>query len=177
MRFILAILIMTAFPLMAQAEQTDGLYQEAATYSGMQVKADLLILHKGKRLLELMQNGRVIRSYRVALGESPVGHKYFEGDGRTPEGSYTIDFRLEDSAFHRAIRISYPNARDRAQAAAFGKSPGGQIMIHGLPNGFSADYVGHPYEDWTQGCVAVTNEEMDEIWRKVDLGTRIIIFP
>ena len=140
-------------------------------------KADLLMLYKGERRLFLMRDGRVLGSYQVALGDNPIGHKTYEGDGRTPEGDYVIDYRLEDSDFHRAIRISYPNERDRAQAAAFGKSPGGQIMIHGLPNGFSANYVGHPYEDWTEGCIAVTNAEMDEIWQRVDLGTRIVIFP
>ena len=142
-----------------------------------QTEADLIVLYKGERIMHLMSNGRVLRSFRVALGQNPVGHKHRQGDSRTPEGAYKIDLRLRDSQYHRAIRVSYPNARDRAFAKRMGLDPGGQIMIHGLPNGKNADYVGHPYADWTNGCIAVDNEEMDYIWRSVSKGTRVVILP
>lgn len=142
-------------------------------------KADRVVVLKGERQLVLMRGDRVMRVYRVALGRYPVGHKTRKGDARTPEGTYEISYRLDTdrSNFHRALHISYPNARDRARAARMGVHPGGQIMIHGLPSKWSAKDVGHPSLDWTQGCIAVTNAEMDEIWQLVGDGTRIEIYP
>jgi murein L,D-transpeptidase YafK len=142
-----------------------------------QIRPDRIVVLKAKRQMALMHGDYVVRIYRVALGRYPQGHKRESGDSRTPEGSYFIDKRLDDSNFYKAIRISYPNSRDAAQAQARGVDPGGQIMIHGLPNRWSARQVGHPTLDWTQGCIAVTNREMDEIWRLVELGTRIDIYP
>ena len=115
----------------------------------------------------------------MALGRYPEGHKSRQGDAKTPEGSYTIDYRIDSdrSKFYRALHISYPNARDRARASQLGVDPGGQIMIHGLPTHWSAKDVGHPKLDWTQGCIALTNREMDEIWQMVSDGTRIEIHP
>ena len=113
----------------------------------------------------------------MALGFSPVGPKQSEGDGRTPEGNYTVDFHKSDSAFHRALHISYPDAADSARAAEAGVAPGGDIMIHGLPNGFSALASAHRLRDWTAGCIAVTDSEMDEIWVSVADGTPIEIRP
>ena len=141
------------------------------------LKADRLVVLKTERKLVLMKGAQVLRIYRVALGRYPKGHKQQQGDAKTPEGAYTIDFKLRDSAFYRAIRISYPNQRDITYARARGVDPGGKIMIHGLPNRMSAERVGHPRLDWTQGCIAVTNREMDEIWRMVDAGTPIEIHP
>lgn len=138
---------------------------------------DLIVVYKGERRMFLLRDGQVLREFTVALGDSPRGHKFREGDERTPEGSYEIDYRLRDSSFYRALRVSYPNDQDRRTANLMGVSPGGQIMIHGLPNGRSADDVGHPVVDWTDGCIAVTNAEMDVIWEAVSLGTRILIFP
>ena len=140
-------------------------------------KADRVVVLKSRRRLVLMRGDRVLRVYRVALGRYPTGHKLVEGDGRTPEGLYTLDSRLEDSKFHRAIHISYPNPRDTQRASFRGQSPGGSIMIHGLPNKLNARQVGHPAIDWTQGCIAVTNREIDEIWAMIDDGTPIDIFP
>jgi len=118
-----------------------------------------------------------LKEYRVALGFSPVGPKQHEGDGRTPEGNYKIDFHKSDSAFHRALHISYPDAVDTARAAEAGVAPGGDIMIHGLPNGFSAAGLTHRLHDWTAGCIAVTDSEIDEIWASVSDGTPIEIRP
>jgi murein L,D-transpeptidase YafK len=141
------------------------------------IKADLVIVHKAARRLQLLHAGQVIATYRIALGRDPEGPKRREGDGRTPEGVYILDWRNPDSHFHRSIHISYPRAWDDMRAARWGVSPGGDIMIHGLPNGVSDKQVGHPYVDWTDGCIALTNEEMDDLWARVDDGTTIIIYP
>lgn len=142
-------------------------------------KADGILVLKKERRLVLMRDGRVLREYRVALGRYPEGAKTRKGDSRTPEGRYVIDYRLDAgrSRFHRALHVSYPNARDRARAARLGADPGGAIMIHGLPGNWSARQLGHPGLDWTQGCIGVTNREIDEIWRLVDDGTPIEIRP
>lgn len=140
-------------------------------------RADLVIIYKSERLLQLKRNGQVIRSFNIALGVEPEGHKRIEGDGRTPEGVYTLDWRNADSQFYRSIHVSYPGKQDHDTASRWDASPGGLIMIHGLPNGRRASEVGHPRNDWTNGCIAVTNEEMDEIWASVEDGTTIIIFP
>ena len=140
-------------------------------------KADLVIVHKAARKLELLQAGRVFATYRIALGRDPDGPKQQKGDGRTPEGVYTLDWRNSNSNFYRSIHISYPRAWDDLGAERWGVSPGGEIMIHGLPNGVPAARVGHPYVDWTDGCIALTNEEMDDLWARVDDGTTIIIYP
>lgn len=139
--------------------------------------ATRVVIEKGARRLTLLQNVRALKTYRVALGSDPVGHKQQEGDGRTPEGSYVIDAHKPDSAFHRALHVSYPNAADRAAAAARGVSPGGAIMIHGLPNHMAWLGSLHTLTDWTQGCIAVTNEEIEELWRAVPDGTPVEITP
>ena len=137
--------------------------------------ADLVIVDKQRRSLRLMRGGRTVRTYRIALGFNPEGHKSREGDGQTPEGFYRIDGYVAESSYHRALHISYPNAWDRRRASASGDSPGGQIMIHGLPNGVSAEEVGHGQEDWTNGCIAVTNREIRELVALVPVGTPILI--
>jgi len=140
-------------------------------------KADLVVVRKKDRSLELRRNGRVIKAFPIALGPSPAGPKRKEGDGRTPEGVYTLDWRNSNSQFYRAIHVSYPRGDDQLHSVRWGVSPGGLIMVHGLPNGVSAAQVGHPWSDWTNGCIAVTNEEMDQIWSMVEDGTTIIIYP
>jgi murein L,D-transpeptidase YafK len=140
-------------------------------------RADLVLIEKQERRLSLMSHGRVLRSYRVALGPNPVGHKLREGDGRTPEGRYVIDFRKPDSAYHRALHLSYPNAADRAAARRRNVSPGGMIMIHGLPNRYAAIGSAHVARDWTLGCIALTNEEIEEVWRVTPNGTTVEIRP
>jgi murein L,D-transpeptidase YafK len=138
---------------------------------------DRIVIEKALRKLTLVKGDRPVRSYRVALGAQPTGHKRREGDERTPEGIYSIDARNPRSDFFLSLRISYPNETDVARARAAGEDPGGQIMIHGLRNGFGWLGDRHQRSDWTDGCVAVTNSEMLEIWRLVDLGTPVEIRP
>ena len=140
-------------------------------------RADRVVVRKSARVLELYSGARRLRAYPVALGTEPRGAKQEEGDGKTPEGRYVVDFRKVDSSFHRALHVSYPAPRDVAAARARGVSPGGLIMIHGLPNG--KGYLGrlHLLHDWTLGCIAVTDPEIEEIWRVVPDGTPIEILP
>ncbi|MBW3563355.1 MAG: L,D-transpeptidase family protein [Acidobacteria bacterium] len=141
------------------------------------VEADRVVISKSDQSLALLRNGQVLRMYPVSLGANPVGHKQREGDERTPEGIYVVDYRKPDSSFHRALHISYPNAEDIDRAARSGVDPGGLIMIHGLPN--RAPFLGrlHRLVNWTDGCIAVTNKEMDQIWAAVDDGTAVEIRP
>lgn len=140
-------------------------------------KADFVLVKKSERKLYLLQKGMPFKEYRVSLGPQPKGHKYQEGDERTPEGRYVLDFKNENSDFYKSIHISYPNKFDLEQARGAGVSAGGAIMIHGLPGRmeFPASVV--QSFNWTDGCIAVTNEEMDEIWNAVEIGTPIEILP
>ncbi|MBL8252184.1 MAG: L,D-transpeptidase family protein [Candidatus Competibacter sp.] len=139
--------------------------------------ADRIVVYKAERELLLVAEGKTLKRYRIALGGRPQGHKTQEGDRRTPEGVYRIAGRNPRSAYHLSLRINYPNEDDRIQAASRGVSPGGDIMIHGLPNGFG--WVGrlHRWVDWTAGCIAVTDSEIEEIWRAVSDGTPVEIKP
>ena len=138
-------------------------------------KADRVLVLKGQRKLMLLNEGRVLKTYTIVLGDDPKGHKQREGDERTPEGNYMIDYRNSRSVAHLSLHISYPNEVDKARAKAAGVPPGGHIMIHGILNGYG--WIGplHRLFDWTDGCIAVTNGEMDEIWRAVPNGTPIEI--
>ncbi len=140
-------------------------------------RADLIKVDKAKRTLTLLHGTNVIKRYDISLGPAPTEQKSQEGDGRTPEGRYTIDARNARSHFHLALHISYPDADDRASAQRRGVSPGGDIMVHGLPNGLGWLGKLHLKRDWTDGCIAVTNGEMDEIWAHVPTGTPIEILP
>ena len=119
----------------------------------------------------------MIKTYKVALGGDPIGAKAQQGDHKTPEGIYVLDSRNPHSQFYKSIHISYPNASDRAAARQKGVSPGGDVFVHGLPNGYGWVGASHRLKDWTDGCVAVTNQEIDEIWRAVPGGTPIEIRP
>ena len=143
----------------------------------VEAKADRIVVEKAARTLTLFRGATPLKVYRVALGSAPVGPKREEGDHRTPEGSYRIDRRKADSDFHLALHISYPNEDDAAQATARGVSAGSDIMIHGLQNG--SGWIGalHRRKDWTDGCVAVTDQEIEEIWGAVPDGTAIEIRP
>lgn len=140
-------------------------------------KANAILVEKQQRRLTLLRNGTPIKTYAVSLGTDPLGHKLQQGDGRTPEGVYKIDFKNQRSKFHLSLRISYPETADREQARLRGVSPGGDIMIHGLPNGMGWLSHEHLARDWTDGCIAVTNEEIEEIWSMVGVGTTIEIRP
>jgi len=140
-------------------------------------KADQVIVVKSQRTLTLLSHGKVLRTYKVALGGTPVGAKEQQGDHKTPEGRCILDRRNAKSRFYKSIHVSYPNEQDKERAARRGVSPGGDIMIHGLPNGFGWLGATHRAQDWTDGCVAVTNQEIDEIWGLVPDGTPIEIRP
>lgn len=138
---------------------------------------DLVRVDKSERRMELLAGGKIVRSYSVALGANPVGHKRQEGDERTPEGRYVLDWRNPDSAFTKSIHISYPDADDKAAAKRAGVDPGGMIMIHGQSKGFDWWSWLMQMFDWTNGCIAVTDEDMAEIWQMVENGTPIEINP
>jgi murein L,D-transpeptidase YafK len=140
-------------------------------------KADSVLILKKDHVMDLLAAGRVIRTYKVALGQGGLAPKERQGDGRTPEGHYVIDARNAASEYHLSLHVSYPNAEDRKRAAKLGVAPGGDIMIHGLPNGKGWIGGGHRMYDWTLGCVAVTNEEIEEIWKLVPVGTPVEIRP
>ena len=141
------------------------------------LKADSILILKKDHLLELLSAGKVFRTYHVALGSGCLPPKERQGDARTPEGHYVIDNRNAASQYHKALHISYPNADDRKRAARLGIAPGGDVMIHGLPNGKGYIGAAHRLYDWTLGCVAVTDQEIDEIWTMVALGTPVEIRP
>ncbi|WP_457650779.1 L,D-transpeptidase family protein [Profundibacter sp.] len=140
------------------------------TYNGPEVTR--VLIFKEQRSLFLMHEDKVLKKYKIELGFTPEGHKVFEGDGRTPEGEYTIDRRNPNSAFYLSIGISYPNENDRAKARELGKSPGGDIFIHG------GRRPGDPKRpDWTAGCISVSNKQMRDIYAMVKDGTPISIYP
>jgi len=138
---------------------------------------DLIVVEKANRVLTLYAKRKAIKTYRIALGGNPVGHKEQEGDSRTPEGRYIIDAKNPWSSFHLSLHISYPDRRDRAAARKKGVSPGGAIMIHGTPDGLASLHALVVINDWTAGCIAVTNAEIEEIYRVVRIGTPIVIKP
>jgi murein L,D-transpeptidase YafK len=141
--------------------------------------ADKVLVKKSERKLYLLKDGQPIRTYRVSLGVNPKGHKERQGDNRTPEGLYYINGRNPGSRFYKALHISYPNAKDRVEAAMRGVSPGGQIMIHGQPAASRIQDLQDVLRgaDWTAGCIAVTNAEIEEIWGYTTNGTPIEIQP
>jgi murein L,D-transpeptidase YafK len=141
------------------------------------VKADHLVIVKSTRTLTLLNHGQVLKTYKVALGGDPVGPKAKAGDKKTPEGEYVIDSKNAKSRFHLALHISYPNIDDRERARKLGVSPGGGVEIHGLESKYA--WVGslHRQVNWTAGCIAVTNPEIDEIWPLVPVGTPVEIKP
>ncbi len=136
--------------------------------------ATYILVEKARRTMTLYANSKPLGTYRIALGDAPVGHKTTQGDEKTPEGKYKIDLKNQYSRFHLSLRISYPDKADLAQAAKRGVSPGGDIFIHGQPGGTPTSKI--PY-DWTDGCVAVSNKEIEEIWRQVKIGTTVEIRP
>jgi murein L,D-transpeptidase YafK len=145
--------------------------------SGALVQADKVVVIKSKRIMMLMRDSDILKVYRVALGKQPNGRKIKSGDQKTPEGTYVLDSRKSDSKFYRAIHISYPNESDMLKAKRLGCSPGGAIMIHGLPKKLEDIGKAHRLWDWTDGCIAVSNSEMEEIWEFVPDGIPIEIKP
>lgn len=160
-------LALTAGFLAAGAVPARAAYAPAAA-----PRANVVVVSKRNRVLELRSGDQLLKRYRVHLGFQPVGQKVMSGDGRTPEGQYFIDRRNPRSDFYLSLGISYPNAVDVARARALGVQPGGDIMIHGGPR----RVVDRAKDDWTAGCIAVTDQEIEEIWSMVPTGTPVVIF-
>lgn len=142
-----------------------------------QPSVEQLLVHKQERRLEVIRDGQVIRSYRIALGRQPVGHKQQAGDNRTPEGIYHINWRHRSPNYNLSLHLDYPNLRDRAEAWKRGLDPGGMIMIHGTP--IDEEYPEWFFKglDWTNGCIALDNADMQELWDLIADGTRVEIKP
>jgi murein L,D-transpeptidase YafK len=140
-------------------------------------KVDLVRVVKSESRLYLLSEEQVVAKFRIALGKSPEGHKQEQGDGKTPEGEYVLDWKNPDSKFYRSIHVSYPNGQDRSAAKKRGVDPGGDIMIHGQKNGLAWLTPLAQNFNWTDGCIAVTDEEMDVIWEAVEVPTPIEILP
>lgn len=140
-------------------------------------KADHVLVVKSESMLYLKKNGKILKAFHVVFGPNPKGHKIQKGDGRTPEGRYILDDKKEDSAFYKAIHITYPNAKDKQRAKDLGVDPGGMIMIHGQKNGIDFSSSLTQLFNWTDGCIALSNPDMDEVWEAVDIFTPIEIRP
>jgi len=169
-------------PAMADGAPAPGGLAQRVTYTPATTPASLptadrIVVRKSQRRLELQRKGEVLRSYKVALGLQPVGHKERSGDFRTPEGKYTLSRRNPRSDFFLSIQISYPNDVDARNAKQNGWEPGGSIMIHGLPNVLKRDLTYYQTRDWTDGCIAVSNADMVEIWLLTHDNTPIEILP
>jgi murein L,D-transpeptidase YafK len=147
----------------------------APSMANERARVDAVLVYKSERLLMLLNGGEIVGHYRISLGRNPVGPKLHEGDYRTPEGRYVLDWRNPDSRFYRSIHISYPNPSDWQRAQRSGVDPGGNVMIHGLPSDPVKAQLA--WDDWTDGCIAVPNEAMDAIWNAVQDGTLIVIRP
>ncbi|WP_201591307.1 L,D-transpeptidase family protein [Psychrobacter fozii] len=172
---VVTVISSSVFNYMTRASASSSTFDNQNNQPIADVVIDKVFVDKSERRLQLLSGDDVIRTYRIALGDSPVGHKQQEGDQRTPVGTYTLDYKNENSIAHRSIHISYPNAADKARAKQLGVSPGGDIMIHGQMNGFGHLAAINQKYDWTDGCIAVTDDEMDEVMAAVTLGIPIEI--
>jgi murein L,D-transpeptidase YafK len=149
-------------------------------FADMIFMADKVIIKKSTRMLYLSQQGEIYKKYHISLGQIPYGAKEFEGDMKTPEGSYTLDWRQLSKSYNKSIHLSYPNSKDRAHAKKAGLSAGGMIMIHGTPLNWSLSPLGDWMPmllDWTEGCIAMSNDDMEEVWERTKNGTPIVIVP
>ena len=158
----------------ATVSQAEG---EVAVPKPIAGKADRIVIEKAARKLHIVQNGKRVRTYGVSLGGNPEGHKQCEGDQRTPEGVYQLTYVNERSSYYRSVFIDYPNAADKAAAAERGCSPGGEIFIHGLPNGMGPAGKLYASRDWTLGCIAIGNDEIDELIGALEFPTPVEILP
>lgn len=153
-----------------------GLFVSSTAHASGTIHADKVVVIKDEKLLLLLHDGKILKSYKVSIGRNP-GRRVRRGDNRTPEGNYVIDRRNPNSSFYKSLHISYPNASDIRIARTLGVSTGEEVLIHGLPEGFEDLGPSHADFNWTKGCIAVSNEEMDEIWELVADGTSIKILP
>jgi L,D-peptidoglycan transpeptidase YkuD (ErfK/YbiS/YcfS/YnhG family) len=161
----------------ALRKRIEALERRVFAYIVQQGSIDKILIEKKARRLMLISKGDVIKSYKIALGGNPTGPKERQGDNKTPEGTYVIDSRNKDSHYHRSLHISYPNERDVKRAQLLGVSPGGDIMIHGIKKGFSWVGDAHSEVDWTKGCIAVTDQDIEEIDTLAPNGTIVEIRP
>ena len=161
----------------AFGKKIEALEKKFFDYAIQKGSVDRILIEKSTRRLKLISQGEVLKSYKIALGGNPIGPKERQSDNKTPEGSYVIDARNRDSRFHLSLHISYPNERDKKRAKELGVSPGGDIMIHGIKNGFSWVGDAHTGVDWTKGCIAVTDQEIEEIDKLAPNGTIVEIRP
>lgn len=174
MRYLPFIFIVCACTIQAPAK---SVADEPTPSSSLTEKADLVVVEKNSKTLSLFRNERKIASFSVTFGANPVGHKQQEGDERTPEGRYKLDYKKTETKYHKAIHISYPNAQDIADAKKRGVSPGGSIMIHGQKQGWGwAAFLTQRF-NWTNGCIALSDDDLDFVWNVVDVGTPIEIKP
>jgi murein L,D-transpeptidase YafK len=150
---------------------------ESQAQTEQQIEVDRIVVMKSARTMTLETNGKPLKIFKVALGTQPIGAKQQQGDHKTPEGSYIVDSKKPQSQFYEALHLSYPNPTDKAHARKLGVSPGGDVEIHGLGKKFVWIGARHQLTDWTDGCIAVTNEEIEEIFRLVPIGTRVEIKP
>lgn len=149
----------------------------AAPIGSRAATADFVLVEKSAARLSLLKDGKAFASFHIALGPHPDGPKQRQGDGRTPEGRYVLDVRNAHSAYYKSLHVSYPNATDRQRAARLGAPAGGDIMVHGQPNGWGSYAALTQQRNWTLGCIALTNEDMDVVWASVPTGTPIEIRP
>lgn len=163
--------------ILARQQQIEALEQKHFALVLEKGAADRILIEKQARRLTLFSRGEVLKTYKIALGGNPIGPKERQGDNKTPEGIYSIDARNRDSRYHLSLHISYPNESDRRRASEMGVAPGGDIMIHGLKNGFAWVGDAHAEVDWTRGCIAVTDEEIAEIEKLAPNGTMVEIRP
>ena len=168
-------IILLAFPLVIIGLSFYYFYPEPKLSA--EIDIDKLVVYKSKRQLLAFSDGQLIKTYKIALGRNPIGHKEYEGDKKTPEGLYTIDAKNPYSGYHKNLGVSYPNKKDIENAKRLGKPTGGDIKIHGLRN--KTGYIGklHRWTDWTLGCIALTDQEVDELYHSVKIGTPIEIKP
>lgn len=175
-QLVLAVLIPPAYASMLPSVLPQGSMPQRV-HKSPGATADYIMIEKSKRRLTLMAKGQILKVYSISLGRSPVGKKIMVGDERTPEGIYKIDYRLDNSRYHRALHISYPSENDRKYAKKLDVSPGGDIMIHGIGKAKKKLEGLHLLFDWTNGCVAVTDQEIEEIWQATPVGTVVNIIP
>jgi murein L,D-transpeptidase YafK len=158
-------------------KKIEALEQKVFTFAIKLGPIEKILVEKKERRLMLISNGTVIKTYKIALGGNPAGPKERQGDNKTPEGIYFIDAKNMDSRYHLSLHLSYPNEKDKQRAKGLGMSPGGDIMIHGIKNGFSWVDDAHTEVDWTKGCIAVTDKEIEEINTFAPIGTTVEIRP
>ena len=163
--------------IVALQKKIETLEKKVFSYAVQKGPVDKIVIEKKARRLMLISEGEVLKTYKIALGGNPIGPKERQGDNKTPEGTYKIDSRNRDSRYHCSLHISYPNERDKKRAKEQGVSTGGNIMIHGIKNGFSWVGDSHTEVDWTKGCIAVTDEEIEEIDKLAPNGTIVEIRP